>query len=51
MANILDKWDGNISEFEEEDGTCEEDEESELEEEDEEEESEHDNKNEVFQNE
>jgi hypothetical protein len=47
VANIFDKWDGNISESEDEDGTCEEDDESELEEEDEEEESEADNKNEV----
>lgn len=46
VANIFDKWDANIGESEDEDGTCEEDEESELEEEEDEEESDVEHKNE-----
>ena len=37
VANIFERWDKNITESDEEDGTCEEDDESELDDEEEEE--------------
>jgi len=37
VANIFERWDKNITESDDEDGTCEEDDESDLDEEDDEE--------------